>query len=273
MNTSPMNTPGTPAELIDTHCHLDFPDFDADRAQVLAQCRARGIRRIVVPGVRAADWSRLRELCNQDDGLYPALGLHPMFLADHRDEDLQQLDGLLADTAVVAVGEIGLDFYHGHADEAAQFDYFETQLDLAVKHQLPVILHVRKAHDAVLARLRRRKLPGGVAHAFSGSRQQADQYLALGFRLGFGGMLTYERSRRLRELARALPREAIVLETDAPDMAVASHRGERNSPAYLGEVLSVLAEVRQEDEAEVARWTTANAEAVFRFDARRAGAA
>ncbi len=268
-----MNTPGTPAELIDTHCHLDFPDFDADRAQVLAQCRAQGIRRIVVPGVRAADWPRLRELCDRNEGLYPALGLHPMFLADHRDEDLQQLDGLLADAAVVAVGEIGLDFHHGRADEAAQLDYFEAQLDLAERYQLPVILHVRKAHDTVLARLRGRKLPGGVAHAFSGSRQQAEQYLALGFRLGFGGMLTYERSRRLRELARALPREAIVLETDAPDMAVASHRGERNSPAYLTEVLGALAAVRGEDEAEVARWTTANAEAVFRFGPRRTGAA
>lgn len=258
----------TVATLVDTHCHLDFPDFDADREQVLAACRAAGVTRIVVPGVRATDWSRVLDLCAWHEGLYPALGLHPMFMADHEQNHVRQLDDMLREQNVIAVGEIGLDFYHGDDDREAQLALFEAQLALAAKHHLPVILHVRKAHDEVLSLLRRFKPPGGIAHAFSGSRQQAEQYLALGFKLGFGGMLTYERSRKLRELARQLPRTAIVLETDAPDMTVASHRGERNSPAYLGEVLAALAAVRNEPEENVARWTNANAASVFAFDTR-----
>ncbi len=254
-------------ELIDTHCHLDVAEFDADREQVIAQCRAAGVAHIVVPAVDAAGWDGLLTLCHRHrEGtpqLYPALGLHPIYSDRHRDADLAALARRLADNRPLAVGEIGLDFYIDGADRARQLTLFEAQLDLAREAGLPVLLHVRKAHDQVLACLRRARVPGGIAHAFNGSLQQAQQYLDLGFKLGFGGMLTYPRSRKLREMARTLPAEAIVLETDAPDMTVASHHGERNSPAYLPECLAALAELREQTPARLAAQTTANARAVL----------
>ena len=234
-------------KLIDTHCHLDVDDFDTDRAVILERCRHVGVDRIVVPAIQAAGWSKLLELCKQEAGLYPALGLHPVFIDSHRDRDIQTLEDSLATENPLAVGEIGLDFFLTQLDRNRQLELFETQLSIAREACLPVILHVRKAHDQVLAALRRIPVPGGIAHAFNGSLQQAQQYLELGFKLGFGGTLTYERSKKIQQLARDLPLDAIVLETDAPDMVVSQHRGERNSPEYLPEILAALAEVRQED--------------------------
>ena len=250
-------------DLIDTHCHLDVSDFDADRAEVLAQCRARGVNNIVVPAVDAKGWENLLRLCARETGLHPALGLHPVYLEQHRAEDVAALPEWVARHRPVAVGEIGLDYFLTDLDRARQQNLFEAQLRVAADAALPVLLHVRKAHDAVLATLRRIRVRGGICHAFNGSLQQAQHYIDLGFKLGFGGMLTYARSSKLRALARALPLEAIVLETDAPDMVVASHRGERNSPAYLPECLAVLAELREADPAGIAAATTRNAQAVL----------
>jgi TatD DNase family protein len=249
--------------LIDTHCHLDVEEFDPDRAQVLAEARAAGLIGIVIPAIHAAGWPRLLRLCATAADLYPALGLHPVYLAQHRPEHIADLERALADSRPLAVGEIGLDFYQEGLDPARQQALFEAQLVLARSAGLPVLLHARKAHDQVLATLKRLRVRGGIAHAFNGSLQQAGKYLDLGFCLGFGGMLTFERSLRLRPLARALPIEAIVLETDAPDLTVAAHRGSRNSPAYLPEVLSALAEVRDADPAELAAQTTRNAREVL----------
>jgi TatD DNase family protein len=248
-----------PPALIDTHCHLDVEEFDPDRDQVLAAARAAGLVGIVVPGIHAAGWPRLLRLCASAPDLHPALGLHPVYLAQHRPEHIGDLERALSGVRPMAVGEIGLDFHEPDLDPARQQSLFEAQLALAKAAGLPVLLHVRKAHDQVLATLKRMRVRGGIAHAFNGSLQQAHQYLDLGFRLGFGGMLTFERSLKLRPLARALPIEAIVLETDAPDLTVAAHRGERNSPAYLPDVLAALAEVREADPAELAAQTTRNA--------------
>jgi len=250
-------------DLIDTHCHLDDPSFDADRAQVLSRCEREGVRRIVVPGVTADSWDNLLELCETHTGLYPALGMHPMYLEAHKPEHLDQLAALIEEHQPVAIGEIGLDFYIEGSDKQQQESLLRAQLDFARHTNLPVLLHCRKAHDQILKALREIPVRGGIAHAFNGSLQQAQQYIDLGFKLGFGGMLTYERSNKLRKLARELPLEAIVLETDAPDMTVASHRGERNSPEYLPECLAALAQVRNADPTEVARQTTANAEALL----------
>lgn len=249
--------------LIDTHCHLDVEEFDPDRAQVLAAARAAGLVGIVIPAIHAAGWPRLLRLCAAAADLYPALGLHPVYLAQHRPEHIADLERALADSRPLAVGEIGLDFCQEGLDPARQQALFEAQLVLARSAGLPVLLHARKAHDQVLATLKRLRVRGGIAHAFNGSLQQAGKYLDLGFCLGFGGMLTFERSLRLRPLARALPIEAIVLETDAPDLTVATHRGSRNSPAYLPEVLSALAEVRDADPAELAAQTSRNAREVL----------
>lgn len=249
--------------LIDTHCHLDLPAFDADREQVLARARAAGVSDLVIPAVSAARWPGLLALCDSDPGLHPALGLHPMFLAEHRTADLQSLREWAGRQRPLAIGEIGLDFTDKGADHAAQLALFDAQLAIARDLKLPVILHVRKAHDPILACLEKHRPPGGICHAFNGSRQQAEHYLRLGFKLGFGGMLTYQRSTRLRRLAQELPLAALVLETDAPDMTVASHQYQRNSPEYLPEVLAALAGVRAMDEAAVAAQTTTNARQVL----------
>lgn len=250
-------------ELVDTHCHLDVSDFDLDRDEVLAQCRANGVNHIVIPGVDALAWGNLLAVCEGESGLYPSLGLHPVYLERHREEHVEELADWVERHRPVAVGEIGLDYFVTDLDRNRQQALFEAQLRIAAEADLPVLLHVRKAHDPVIATLRRLPVKGGICHAYNGSLQQAHQYIELGFKISFGGMLTYERSTRLRALARQLPLDAIVLETDAPDLTVASHRGERNSPAYLPECLAALAEVRDQDPAEIARATTQNAFAVL----------
>lgn len=252
-------------QLIDTHCHLDVAEFDADRDQVLANARAAGVAAIVVPGIDAAGWPALIALCAAHADLFPALGLHPVYLSRHRDQDLKALERALATHRPVAVGEIGLDFQDPACDQEHQRRLCTAQLAIARDAGLPVLLHVRKAHDAMLLLLRDAGLRGGIAHAFNGSLEQARRYLDLGFKLGFGGMLTFERSSRLRRLAAELPLEAIVLETDAPDLTVASHRYQRNSPEYLPEVLAALAAVRDAHPAEIAAATTANARALLRL--------
>ncbi len=253
-------------ELIDTHCHLDVEEFAADRDAVLARARANGVSAIVVPGVLADTWDGLLSFCASAADLYPALGLHPVYIAQHRDAAIAQLAHRAGEQRLLAIGEIGLDYYVEGLDRMRQQTLFEAQLEIARSCGLPVILHVRKAHDVVLSTLRRIRVVGGICHAFNGSLQQAAAYRELGFRLGFGGMLTFERSSKLRALAQALPLEDIVLETDAPDMTVAQHRGERNSPEYLPYCLAALAQLRMLPEAEIAAQTSANARTVLRMD-------
>lgn len=252
--------------LIDTHCHIDVGEFDDDRLAVLDRCRALGIDRIVVPAVTATGWEDLLGLCHREAGLFPALGLHPVYLELHGPADVNALAAQLERQRPVAVGEIGLDYYVQNLDRERQRTLFAAQLTVARDARLPVLLHVRKAHDDVLQCLQQTRVPGGIVHAFNGSLQQAQRYLELGFVLGFGGTVTYERSRKIRELARALPAEALVLETDSPDMAVAAHHGERNSPEYLVDVLAALAELRDEPPEAVARQTTRNAERILHLD-------
>ncbi len=254
-------------ELVDTHCHLDLEAFDPDRRQVLERARARGVQRMLVPAVDAAHWDGLLQLCRTEEALYPALGLHPVFLQQHTAADILALEGAVEEHRPVAVGEIGLDYLVPGLDREQQQALFEAQLETARAAGLPVILHVRKAHDQVISTLKRIPVSGGTVHAFNGSLQQAQRYLDMGFRLGFGGTLTYPRSTRIRKLAAALPMDAIVLETDAPDMVVAAHQGERNSPEYLPDCLQALAEVRDAAPDELALHTTRNARDVFSLDA------
>lgn len=249
--------------LFDTHCHIDVEDFDADRGQVLAAARAAGVADLLVPAVMRATWPALIRLCEADAHLHLALGMHPVYLQRHGPEDVAALAGQVAASRPIAIGEIGLDWYLAGLDRGRQQRLLEDQLAIAEASGLPVVLHVRKAHDAMLDTLRRHRLNGGFCHAFNGSLQQADRYIEMGFCLGFGGMLTFERSNHLRRIAAQLPLEALVLETDAPDMTVASHRFERNSPAYLPEVLETLAALRGMPQAVVAAQTTANARRVL----------
>lgn len=252
-------------KLIDTHCHLDTQAFDADREQVIFNARRAGVRGFVVPAIAAAGWPGILQLCRTHADCHPALGLHPVFLDRHRKEDLAGLERALESEQPLAVGEIGLDFFIPEPDRDRQQVLLEEQLVLAASFRLPVLLHVRKAHEEVLSALRVTGVRGGIAHAFNGSLQQAHRYLDLGFKLGFGGMLTYERSRKLRDLARSLPDDALVLETDAPDMTVSAHRGGRNSPEYLPDCLHALAEVRGASPEAIAALTTNNAREVLRL--------
>jgi TatD DNase family protein len=256
-------------ELIDTHCHLDVEAFDADRDEVLKECEKSGVTRIVVPGIEVETWERLEKMCGELTGLYPAYGLHPVYVDQHADKDLVELETRLKTSNPIAVGEIGLDYLFKkdltELNKERQQSLFEAQLKLAQSISLPVILHVRKAHDIVLSTLSRIPVSGGICHAFNGSMEQAHRYIDMGFKLGFGGMLTYERSHKLHRLAQQLPIESIVLETDAPDMTGSNHHGERNSPEYLPESLIALALLREEDVETIAEQTTANAKTVLSF--------
>jgi TatD DNase family protein len=246
-------------KLFDTHCHIDVGEFDPDRGRVLDDARAAGVADLLVPAVQRSTWSPLIELCGADPGLHLALGMHPVYLQQHQSQDIQALADEVGRSRPVAIGEIGLDWQLKHLDRMQQQNLLEAQLGVAQSFHLPVVLHVRKAHDAMLQTLKRYRLNGGFCHAFNGSLDQAGRYIDMGFRLGFGGMLTFERSKRLRRLAADLPLESLVLETDAPDMTVASHQYQRNSPTYLPEVLATLAELRGTPAEGVAAQTTANA--------------
>ncbi|OBS09374.1 TatD family hydrolase [Acidihalobacter prosperus] len=259
--------------LVDSHCHLDAPAFDNDREDVLARARRAGVGAIILPAVTAAGWPRLRALAASHAGLYPAYGLHPMFVSAHRPAHLDALGEWLAAERPVAVGECGLDYYVPGLDADAQMRYFDAQLALARERNLPVIVHARKALDRVIQRIRRQPGLRGVVHSFSGSLQQAMQLHDAGFCVGLGGPLTYPRAQRLRRIAAALPLEAILLETDAPDQPGHAHRGERNEPAFIREVLADLAALRDTDSGTIAAATTANTCRLFGLPAARETAA
>jgi len=236
-------------QLIDTHTHLDFEMFDDDRAQVIARARNAGVERIVVLGVHAANWQRVWQLACDEPSVHAALGLHPVFLEEHQDAHVQQLrdwlERLRGEPKLCAVGEIGLDYYIDNPDIERQQRLLEAQLALAADFSLPVLLHVRRAHAPMIATLKRYKLErSGVIHAFSGSWEEAREYLRLGFRLGLGGAGTWPQAQRMHRVLRQLPLEAIVLETDAPDIPPAGHAGERNSPELLPEICRRLADLK-----------------------------
>ena len=195
----------------DTHCHLDAPEFDADRDSVVARAVAAGVTQIVIPAVQASDFEAVRELAHRH-GIAYALGIHPLFVERASDGDLAALRAALvehrSDERLVAVGEIGLDHFVPGLDRALQERFYIAQLQLAAEFDLPVILHVRRSADTLLKHLRRIRVRGGIAHAFNGSEQQAMMFVDLGFKLGFGGAMTFDRALQIRRLAQTLPRVA-----------------------------------------------------------------
>ena len=262
---------------IDTHCHLDAPEFACDREAVRAQARDAGVRLCVLPAVQRSDWAGVQALAVRHGDAY-ALGIHPLYVPAAQDEDLQALDAALSaarsDPRLVAVGEIGLDFFVPELCtpqmRERQWRFYLAQLRLARAHGLPVVLHVRRSADLLLKGLRQVGVAGGIAHAFNGSAQQARAFTDLGFALGFGGAMTFERATALRSLACSLPIGALVLETDAPDIppqwlyrtaearAAGVPQG-RNSPAELPRIARVLADLRGLPEAALASLTLSNA--------------
>ena len=251
--------------LIDTHCHLDAAEFDADRDHIVQSAFEHGVSGIVVPSVTRAYFDTVIKLCQHYPNCVYALGVHPMYVEQSALDDIEQLRSYVQNHQPVAIGEIGLDYFltnpSTHPENIKlQTHFFVEQLKIAQTYDLPVILHVRHAIDDVLKQLRKHKVKGGIAHAFNGSMQQAEQFIALGFKLGFGGAMTYSRALRIRALAAQLPLEAIVLETDAPDIPPEwLGSGGRNSPAELVKIAQVLADLRQVNIAQVLDITGANA--------------
>jgi TatD DNase family protein len=253
--------------LVDTHCHLDAAEFDADRDVVFnaAKVGAGGtaLGTVVIPAVERANFGTVASVCREYPGCVPAYGIHPMYVDRARPEDLDALGETLAREPAVAVGEIGLDRHVEPRDDLRQEHYFVEQLKIARAFDLPVLLHVRKAIDPILKQLREHRVCGGIAHAFNGSRQQADEFIKLGFKLGFGGAMTFAGSKRIRELAATLPLDSIVLETDAPDIPPVWKNGGRNTPADLLPIAETLAKLRHLPLAEIAAATTKNARTVL----------
>ena len=261
---------------IDTHCHLDAPEFDADRAAVVARARAAGVGMQVLPAVMASNFDTVRDLAHAH-GIAYALGIHPLYVGQADEADLTRLADALVrrrdDPRLVAVGEIGLDFFVPGLDPVRQERFYMAQLKLARDAGLPVILHVRRSADALLKGLRRVDVAGGIAHAFNGSRVQADAFIDRGFALGFGGALTFDRALQIRRLAAELPASALVLETDAPDIppqwlyltaeqrAAGAHS--RNEPAELPRIAKALAALRGQGLDEIAALTAGNARRVL----------
>ena len=251
--------------LIDTHCHLDAKEFDADRESVIQEALNNDIQMMVVPAIHRSNFESVTQLAKTHSCCAHALGIHPMYVTTSTLEDLEFLADevsrqLKSDQPPVAIGEIGLDFFIPDYDKALQEHYFVEQLKIAKKFDLPVILHVRRAIDDVLKHLRKQKIRGGIAHAFNGSRQQAEGFIDLGFKLGFGGSLTYPRALKIRELISTLPLDSVVLETDAPDIPPEWLKNDkRNSPNQLLNVSKIIASLRHINHSQVTEITTNNA--------------
>lgn len=263
---------------IDTHCHLDAAEFQSDRDAVRAAAKAAGVGHLVIPAVQRSDWRAVMALAHRHGDSY-ALGIHPLYTPQAQEGDVAALRTLLqkvqGDPHLVAVGEIGLDFFVPGLEAQRQIWFYEQQVLLAREFGLPVILHVRKSSDRLLKTLRAYPVEGGIAHAFNGSWQQAQTFIELGFKLGFGGAVTYERALKLRELASQLPLESIVMETDAPDIpphwryTTAEQRAQgqaqgRNSPGELPRIAATVADLRGMDVQALAEATSQNARKALR---------
>ncbi len=258
-----------PVRLVDTHCHLDAGELGVIGIEaVVERARRAGVERIVVPAIDPANFDTVRELAARFEGVHFALGIHPLRIDACQDRDIERLDAALVDARddpkLVAVGEIGLDFFVPGFDADRQERFYRAQLEIAREHRLPVLLHVRRSQDRLLKYLREVRVPGGIAHAFNGSREQAERFIGFGFALGFGGAMAWERARNIRRLASGLPLEAIVLETDAPDIPPPwLARGEPNQPAEVARIAIELARLRGLAVEEIATTTNANAERVM----------
>jgi TatD DNase family protein len=253
--------------LVDSHCHLDVREFDRDRDAVVSRARAAGVRDIVVPAIEAAGWPGLRDACAGDPYLHACYGLHPLRLDDHEDAHLDDLGDWIEREAPVAVGECGLDYFVDGLDRVRQMRLFRAQLRLAREHDLPVVVHARRAVEDVIIALRDTGDLRGVVHSYAGSEEQARQLCDIGFHIGLGGPVTYARAKRLRRIAAAVPVGQLLLETDAPDQPDCESQGQRNEPAKLPRVLEEIATLRDMAPAALAEATTGNAARLFGFPA------
>lgn len=236
--------------MIDCHVHFDDPRFDHDRIAVHTRALEVGIKKMIVPAVSRATWSRTKTVCREYSNLYVCYGLHPYFIDQHTEEDLQELSRWLEKEKAIALGECGLDYYLKELDRKKQQEFFIAQLQIAKVRNLPVVLHARKAVEDVILSLKRTGVERGMIHSFNGSLQQAEQLIEMGFYLSFGGAVTYSGSHKLHKLIKKIPPEFLLIETDAPDQPDELHRGLRNEPAYIKQVYQAVADLKacsQED--------------------------
>lgn len=252
--------------FIDTHCHFDFPPFTGDETSSLARAANAGVEKMIVPAISAGQFNAVLALAREYPAVYAALGLHPMYIEQHDDAALQALDNALASQPekVVAVGETGLDAYRETPDLPKQVAMLQAQFAIAKRWQLPVILHSRRTHDKLAMLLRQASLPKtGVVHGFSGSFEQAMRFVDLGYYIGVGGTITYPRAAKTRKAIARLPLEALVLETDAPDMPLNGWQGQANRPERVALVFDILCQLRSENPDEIASAIMRNTCALF----------
>ena len=255
--------------FIDTHCHFDFPPFTGDEAHSLQLAGEAGIEKIIIPATAAENIARVLALAGRFSSLYAALGLHPIVIEQHTDEDLARLQQTLETrpTKVIAIGEIGLDRYRDDPQFARQERFLVAQLQLDRRYDLPVILHSRRTHDTLAMHLKRQDLPRtGVVHGFAGSLQQAERFVQLGYKIGVGGTITYPRASKTRDVMARLPLEALLLETDAPDMPLNGFQGQPNRPEQAARVFDVLCELRPEPAEAIAEALYRNTTALFTLE-------
>ncbi|WP_346798166.1 TatD family hydrolase [Halomonas sp. Bachu 37] len=252
--------------LVDAHCHLDFAQFDDDRQAMFARAEEAGVVHFIVPGTTRAGWPSVLRM-SERNAVSVGLGLHPCFMNEHREEDLETLESMLDEHAhLVALGECGIDARFSETLDD-QWHFFDAQLRLAKSRKLPVVIHCVHADDKVSKRLKQLDLPaGGLIHAFTGSPEQAEKFIELGYKVGLGGSVTYERAQRVRRMVATLPDDGYVLETDSPDMPLCGYQGQRNEPARIAQVAAVVAELRHQSVEQVAADSTANAKRLFRLE-------
>ncbi|WP_413735366.1 TatD family hydrolase [Sodalis sp. RH21] len=241
--------------FIDTHCHFDFPPFSGAEADSIRRAAQAGVRRIIVPAVEAGRFAGVLALADGHPALYAALGMHPIAIAQHDEAGLALLEQYLRQPhpRLVAIGEIGLDNYMADPQMERQTALLDAQLQLAARYDLPVILHSRRTHDRLAMMLRQRRLPrAGVVHGFAGSYEQAEAFIKLGFYIGVGGTITYERANKTRQVMARLPLERLLLETDAPDMPVSGYQGQPNRPERVLLTFQALCELRAEPPEQIA---------------------
>ena len=249
----------------DSHCHLDFIEFDACRDELIQRCATLNINRFIIPGITAKRWPRVLELCQKYSNALPCLGLHPWWIAKATENDLLLLEQLINQHDLAAVGEIGIDGAIDNIEK--QTDYFVKQLYIAKKHSLPVVIHHRKSHHLIVPELKKANLEkGGVIHAFSGSYQQAKAYIDMGFKLGIGGTITYPRAIKTIKTVKKLPLDSILLETDAPAMPLEGFQGEINSPEKIVDVFQQLCSIREESPEILQQAIEQNLQQTFKLD-------
>lgn len=251
--------------LIDTHCHLDFSDFNHDRSEIITQSKAIGIDAIILPSVARDKWAAVKTLADDYPEIHPAFGLHPCFLDQHKLADLQHLDLWLTENHAIAVGETGLDYRDKNTDRKLQQDLFSGHLALAEKHELPIIIHAVKALADVIPMLEEYPKVRGVLHSFSGSIEQAEILYKQDYFFGIGGPVSWQNARKIKKMVANLPLDAIVLESDAPDQPPENYRGRRNQPAWIVDVVEEIATLHSISPVEVAEFTTANAQRLFKL--------